>query len=134
MCLSIRLNVEQHVLAKLIARGRYIVDSVGNQHMRHLCKQIQFIRSAMKGNCNEANLNMSRNKVSLWLIPRIRSQISKLCMRIASTSTAMLSSSVNVENSTAFPYAARNGTAGRFSVKNKRSSKSVYSNTGKTTH
>lgn len=63
--------------------------------------------------------NISRNNVSVCWIPRTRSHINKLWMRIASTSVEMLSSSANVVNSVEFPYAIRIGISGFFSVKYK---------------
>lgn len=51
-------------------------------------------------------------------MPRTRSQIIRLCIRIASTSVEMLSSSASVANSVTLQYASRNGTAGSLTILN----------------
>lgn len=52
-------------------------------------------------------------------MPRIRSHIRRLCMRMSSISVAILSSSSNVVNSFLKRYASRKGTFGSFSEQRK---------------
>lgn len=64
-------------------------------------------------------LNIRRKSVSLWSIPKTRSQIIRLWTLIRSTSVEILSNSSIVVNSTMLAYAGRRGTWGNFAKNSK---------------